>query len=127
MLVQVNDAVAVSSNARFGEIAVLADNGAGAGPRTDNGGIYIKPTDYNPERIIIDDVIVTTEPDVIVGDRLNTVVGVIDYSFGNFKLLNTQPLTVAVPGGVTKETTAAGGQCHAPIGRVQRRNLDGND
>jgi len=128
MLVQVNDAVAVSSNARFGEIAVLADNGVGAGPRTDNGGIYIQPTDYNPERIIIDDVIVSAEPNVVVGDRLGTVIGVLDYSFGNFKLFNTQPLTIAAPGGVAKEsTTLAASATHVAVATFNVENLDGND
>jgi len=128
MLVQVNDAVAVSSNARFGEIAVLADAGVGAGPRTANGGIYITPTDFNPERIIIDDLLIAAEPDVTVGDRLNTVIGVMDYSFGNFKLLNTQPLSVAMPGGILKEsTTLTGSATHLAVATFNVENLDGND
>jgi predicted extracellular nuclease/2',3'-cyclic-nucleotide 2'-phosphodiesterase (5'-nucleotidase family) len=106
MRVQVNDAVAVSPTTDFGEIAVLADNGANAGPRTARGGIYIQPNDFNPERIIIDDALVSNPPDVNVGDRFSAPVnGVLDYSFGNFKLLNTQALPSVVSGGLTRETT----------------------
>ena len=57
MLVQVNDGVAVGPTNGFGEIPVLADNGAGAGVRTGRGGIVIRAADFNPERIILDDVI----------------------------------------------------------------------
>lgn len=128
MLVQVNDAVAVSSNARFGEIAVLADNGQGAGPRSINGGILTTGGDFNPERIIIDDVIVAAEPDVTTGDRFASVTGVLDYSFGNFKLLNTAPLVVSIPGGVAKEVTPlTGNRLKLKVATFNVENLDGND
>lgn len=106
MQVQVNNAVAVGPTSDFGEIPVLADHGANAGPRTARGGIVIQPGDFNPERLIIDDAIVTTEPQVNVGDTFSgSITGVIDYSFGNFKLLNTAPLPQVSSGGLTRETT----------------------
>lgn len=96
MLVQVNNAVAVGPTSDFGEIPVLADNGAGATVRTTRGGIVIRPNDFNPERIIVDDVIVDKEPQVNVGATFTTpIIGVIDYSFSNFKLLNTNTLEIA--------------------------------
>ncbi|MBD1843497.1 choice-of-anchor I family protein [Cyanobacteria bacterium FACHB-63] len=110
MRVQVNDAVAVSPTTDFGEIAVLADNGANAGSRTARGGIYIRPDDFNPERIILDDVSVSNPPGVNVGDRFSAPVqGILDYSFGNFKLLNTGALPSVISGGLTRETTALQG------------------
>ncbi len=106
MLVQVNNAVAVGPTSSFGEIPVLADNGANAGTRTARGGIVIQPGDFNPERIIIDDAIITNEPQVNVGDRFNgSIVGVIDYSFSNFKLLNTQALPSVISGGLQREVS----------------------
>jgi uncharacterized protein len=106
MLVQVNNAVAVGPTNNFGEIPVLADNGENASVRTERGGIVIRPDDFNPERIIIDDLIVSNPPQVNVGDTFNdAVVGVIDYSFGNFKLLNTQPLPDVTSGGLQREVT----------------------
>jgi len=107
MRVQVNDAVVVGPTNNFGEIVVLADNGAGQGLRTPRGGLVITPTDLNPERIILDDAILPT-PQVNVGDRFpgpGAVVGVMDYSFANFKLLITQPLPPAAPGGLLQEVT----------------------
>lgn len=93
MLVQVNNAVAVGPTNDFGEIPVLADNGVDATGRTDRGGIRVQPGDFNPERIIIDDAIISSEPQVDVGDQFNgSITGVIDYDFGNFKLLNTASL-----------------------------------
>ncbi|AFZ26862.1 putative extracellular nuclease [Cylindrospermum stagnale PCC 7417] len=106
MLVQVNNAVAVGPTNSFGEIPVLADNGVNAGLRTARGGIIIQPGDFNPERIIIDDAIITNEPQVNVGDQFNgSITGVIDYSFSNFKLLNTQALPSVTSGGLQREVT----------------------
>ena len=92
MLVQVNDAVAVGPTSDFGsnrEIPVVVDNGANAGLRTVRGGIVIQSADFNPERIILNDLIAggPTLPAVNVGDSYPGItVGVIDYSFSNFKL-----------------------------------------
>jgi len=106
MLVQVNNAVAVGPRNRFGEIPVLADDGGDAGPRTVRRGIIIRPDDFNPERIILDDFLVPT-PAVKVGDHFTAaVVGVMDYDFSNFKLLITSALT-RVDGGSVREVTAA--------------------
>ncbi|MFQ3663771.1 MAG: Ig-like domain-containing protein, partial [Chloroflexaceae bacterium] len=105
MRVQVNDAVVVGPTNNFGEIVILADNGVGQGLRTPRGGLVITPTDLNPERIILDDAILPT-PQVNVGDRFpGAVVGVMDYSFANFKLLITQSPPAVVPGGIAEEVT----------------------
>ncbi|MBW4441331.1 MAG: choice-of-anchor I family protein [Plectolyngbya sp. WJT66-NPBG17] len=105
MRVRVKDAVAVSPTNNFGEIAVLSDNGANSSLRTDRGGIIIQPGDFNPERIIIDDTIVSNPPAVNVGDRFSGITGVIDYSFGNFKLLNTESLPTVTSSNLERETT----------------------
>ncbi|NDJ18070.1 endonuclease/exonuclease/phosphatase family protein [Myxacorys almedinensis] len=106
MQVQVNRAIAVSPTIAAGEIAVLADQGANAGIRTSRGGIVIRPTDFNPERIMIDDAITKKPPKVNVGDQFEgAIVGVIDYGFGNFKLQNTQPLSLVKSGNLQREVT----------------------
>ena len=90
MLVQVNDAVVVGPTNAYKEIAVLPDQGARAGVITPRGGIVIRPDDFNPERIILDDLLVET-PFVKVADRATApIIGVMDYDFGNFKLLPTE-------------------------------------
>jgi uncharacterized protein len=91
MVVQVNNPVAVSPTNSFGEIWVLADNGANATGRTGRGGIVISPNDFNPERIQIDDTLFPSgsSPQVNVGATLATITGVVDYSFNNYEVLPT--------------------------------------
>ena len=109
MLVQVEDGLVVGSK-RFGEIHIVADNGLNATGLNARGGIVISEDDFNPERIIIDDAIVFNEPFAEVGYAFtNIVTGVMDYSFGNFKLLNSQPLPPLTPGGLVSETSTLSG------------------
>jgi uncharacterized protein len=126
MRVQVNDAVAVGPSNQFGEIPVVGDDGANAGPRTPRGGIVISPDDFNPERIILDDTLTAT-PDVDVADGFTTpAVGVMDYSFGNFKLNVTVSL-VAVDGGLEREVTAAPRDQEIVFATYNVENLDPGD
>ncbi|NOZ51340.1 MAG: hypothetical protein GXP37_15050, partial [Chloroflexi bacterium] len=107
MLVQINDAVAVGATSRYGEIPVVGDGGAYASVPSIRGGVVIGPGDFNPERIIIDDAIVAAEPQVKVGDAFTgSIVGVMDYSYGNFKLLNFDPLPPVTPSDFTQEVAA---------------------
>ena len=56
-------------------------------------GSSISATDYNPERIVLSNVLVASSPDVNVGDKFTgTIVGVIDYAFAKYNLLNTDAL-----------------------------------
>jgi predicted extracellular nuclease len=102
MLLQVNNAAVVNATRSFGEITLLADNGANAtGLRTPRGGILLAPTDANPERITVDDEILRDRftprpakamPDMNVGAHLTSpIIGPLDYSFENYKIqaLNT--------------------------------------
>jgi predicted extracellular nuclease len=115
MLVQVNNAIAVGPTQVFGsgaslnrEIPVLADGGGGQGVRTARGGIVISASDFNPERIILGDALNSSNPDlptVNVGDVFSgAIIGVLDYSFANFKLLTSESLPPVVAGGLTKQT-----------------------
>jgi hypothetical protein len=126
MRVQINNAVAVGPRNPFGEIPVLGDNGAGASVRTARGGIVIRPTDFNPERILLDDLIFPT-PMVNVGDGFTTsIVGVLDYSFGNFKLNVTGGLT-RVNGGLAREVTETPTEHEIAVGAYNVENLNPND
>jgi uncharacterized protein len=126
MLVQVNNAVAVGPTSGFGEIEILADNGAGASVRTSRGGILIRPNDFNPERIFLDDTLGSV-PVVNVADHFDSpVVGVMDYSFGNFKLDVTVPLA-RVDGGLEREVTRAPIDQEIVVGTYNVENLDPGD
>ena len=58
MRVQVNNPIAVGPTNAFGEIPVVVDGGANASVRTARGGVIIRPTDFNPERVFLDDTLV---------------------------------------------------------------------
>lgn len=50
----------------------------------------IRENDYNPERIIMDDLL-TILPDFDTGDQFTEpLLGVLDYNFGNYKLQVTR-------------------------------------
>jgi predicted extracellular nuclease len=126
MRVQVNGAVAVGPRNGFGEIPVVGDQGALAGVDSVRGGILVRPEDFNPERIILDDTLLAT-PVVNVGDGFTTpVVGVMDYSFGNFKLNITAPLA-RVDGGLQREVTRAPRDFELVVGTYNVENLDPGD
>jgi predicted extracellular nuclease len=126
MRVQVNQALAVGPRNSFGEIPVVGDQSALAGVDSVRGGILVRPNDFNPERIILDDTLVAT-PAVNVGDGFTTpVVGVMDYSFGNFKLNITAPLA-RVDGGLHREVTRAPRDQELVVGTYNVENLDPGD
>jgi uncharacterized protein len=126
MRVQVNQALAVGPRNGFGEIPVVGDQSAHAGVDSVRGGVLVRPTDFNPERIILDDTLLPT-PVVKLRDGFSTpVVGVMDYSFGNFKLNITAPLT-RVDGGLQREVTRAPRDQELVVGTYNVENLDPGD
>jgi predicted extracellular nuclease len=126
MRVRVNDAVAVGPTNAFGEIPVVGDDGANAGLRTSRGGVVIRSADFNPERILLDDSILPT-PIVNLGDHFGSaVVGVLDYSFANFKLNISAPVT-RVDGGLEREATRAPRDQEIAVATYNVENLDPSD
>jgi uncharacterized protein len=102
MRVELDNAAVVGPRTSYGEIPVIP---AGSTTRTSRGGILAQASDYNPERVIIDDVLAAT-PAANVGDTLTgATVGVLSYAFGNFVLAVTATPVVA-SGAIAPETTA---------------------
>lgn len=129
MRIQLTNPVAVGPRDGFGEIPVLGDDGAGASVRTTRGGIVLRQGDANPERVHLDDAVLagSTPAGVTVGDHFSTpAVGVLDYSFGNFKVQLTQALS-RVPSGLAAETTAPAGPGQLAVASFNVENLDPND
>lgn len=120
MRVSVADAVAVSAVRQFGnfsaEVFVLADDGVNASPddaRTGRGGIRLQPDrdnrgDQNPERIQVqfDPNFLSSSdfPAITVGDSLETVTGVMGYSFGNYEVIAVGDVSVTA-GNLQPEVT----------------------
>ncbi|MBN2385539.1 MAG: sortase [Anaerolineales bacterium] len=134
MLVQVNHAVVVGRYTDFSsnhEIAVIGDNGASAGLRTGRGGVVIGDSyaDFNPERILLNDWIAggPTLPAVDVGDAFpGAIIGVIDYSFNNFKL-QVISMPGPVDGGLAREVAAAPGPDELSVATFNVENLAPTD
>jgi predicted extracellular nuclease len=135
MRVQLNNAVAVGPTKVFGttvqnrEIGVIGDNGANAGIRTTRGGIVIRANDFNPERIILNDLITggPTLPSVNVSDSFpGAIVGVMDYNFGNFKL-QVQSVPPLLSGNLMQEVTTPQGANQIAIATFNCQNLDPSD
>jgi predicted extracellular nuclease len=134
MYIQVNDALAVGPRNNFGEIAVVGDGGAHAGPRTPRGGVLAQAGDFNPERIILDDALFPqpagrppVTPAADVGDEFAAAIrGVLDYSFGNFKLLFTEvPETLG--NGLEREATVPQGPHDLAVATFNVENLSPAD
>ena len=127
MRVDLGSVVVVGPSNSFGEISVLANDGIGATGRSARGGVILSATDKNPERVIIKGVGFSMPSNLNVGDHFTTsVVGIVDYDFGNFMIQVFTPLT-RVAGGLLRETAAAPapGQLTAATFNVQ--NLDPSD
>jgi len=126
MLLQINDAQVVGPTNAFGEIAVVADRGAHATHLSARGSLALQPGDFNPERMILDDVIISSEPKVSVGARFSApIVGVLDYGYGNFRLLNIDPLPPTV-GSLVSETAFAPLPNELRVASFNLLNLDPN-
>ena len=83
MRVQLNNAVAVGPTNSFGETRAVGDDGANASGRTPRGGLIVTANDFNPERVVLDDLL-TPMPAMNVGDHYaGPLTGVLDYNFGN--------------------------------------------
>ncbi|QQE73591.1 lamin tail domain-containing protein [Brevibacillus composti] len=130
MLVQVNQPRVVGGTRTFAnppsvEFVIISDEADPDKARTPLGGVAIAEDNYNPERIIVGDRLVAGAPEVKVGDRFDgPIVGVIDYSFTNFKLYNTAPLPDVVDSGFEREVTEiAGDEDHLTVATYNIENF----
>jgi endonuclease/exonuclease/phosphatase family metal-dependent hydrolase len=125
MLVRVEEPVVVGPTSRYGDIVVLADTGRSAALRTQRGGVRMLEDNINPQRIIIDDRLVPDPPYLKVGDSLAAPVeGVLHYSFGNYKLLNTESLPRVRGDEIERERTSlTGDDSHLTVATFNLENL----
>jgi hypothetical protein len=107
---------------------VLADSGAAAGVRTARGGVVVSQSDFNPERIVLDDALIGAAlPQMNVGDRATApITGVLDYSFANYKLLVAAPFVVT-PAGLAPEVAAPALPGEIAVATMNVENLSVQD
>lgn len=123
MSLRIDDANVVGPRSGFGELPVVP---AGATVRTARGGILLRADDPNPERVVLDDVIAPV-PTANAGDTLTgATVGVLDYSFANYKLLVTSTPTVAATSR-PRERTRAQNALELAVATFNLENLDPTD
>lgn len=128
MLVQVNDAAVIAATNGFGEIGIVPDNATGAVVRSINGGLLLGETDPNPEIIMIDDSIVFSEPQVNTGVTFTApITGVMDYTFGYYKLFNAAPLPATTPSDFTPEAAPFPTPDQLRVATYNVLNLDPDD
>ncbi len=117
MRVRIGDAEVVGPLNRFGELVVVLSGETPDRTRTPRGGLLESPGHANPESLILDDLITEEPPRANVGDRIESATGVIDYRFGSYRILNTEPLglrrgsiepaTTTLPAGERRLTVAS--------------------
>jgi predicted extracellular nuclease len=106
MRVSVSNGFAVSATSRFGEFALLTskDSKKGSGYEPSISQILVRAlgqdpniVDYNPERILVDDATLDDAIQVQPGDKIKSIVGVMDYTFSNYKIQPTDYDVVTSP------------------------------
>ena len=86
MLVQVNDALVISSKNTYNEVVVVADLGKNASGLSTSGVLVLSEDDPNPERLILDDKYIKM-PEIMLGDVFTApIVGILEYDFGNYRI-----------------------------------------
>ena len=129
MLIEIRNPQVVAPTSRFGEVWVVAEEGRFVSGDNPRGGITIDADDFNPERIQIDDGIVSgsTPDDLNTGALLETVTGVLRYDFENFEVDTLAPLQV-VSNDLEREVTELVGDERAlTVATLNVENLDPGD
>jgi predicted extracellular nuclease len=138
MRVQVPSAVVVGSPSRFGDFTVLANNGGDLGPRTSAGGILLTAESGNSQRLQIDPRLVQSEDELFPGTGLDSLtvgstftgslVGVLDYSFGAFEVVLTEPAAQAAVATLpADQTSLRGSSRELTVATFNVENLDALD
>jgi predicted extracellular nuclease len=129
MRVGLRDAQVVGPTAPFGEIPVVPGTAVAATRSTRGGVVYGGYDQPNTARVQLDDALLPagSMPAADVGDRIrDETVGVLDYSFSNYKLELTQAPQLAA-GGLRREVTAPQGNNELAVATFNVENLDPSD
>ena len=129
MRVQVERPVVVGPTNHFRECVVLAEGGDRSVLRSWRGGLVARPGDDDPERITLDPRLIGEMPRVTVGDAFELpVVGVLDYSFGVYRVLLTAPPPPIVRRTAPRDRTPLRGDGdHLTIAAWNVLDLGGDD
>lgn len=128
MLVQINNPAVIAPTNGDREIVSVADNGQNASTRSIRGALVVQPDDYNPERITLNDYVLSTSmPMLNVGDRISgPVTGVVTYDSAIFKMVVLAPFQV-ISGSLPREVASLARADQLSIATLNCENLDSND
>ncbi len=111
MLVEVRSPPVVGPTDRFGGTWILAQGVGAETPRTGRGGLLLRPPNAHPSRLQVVPGLQEDPPGAAVGDRFEgAILGVLDYAFGNFRLLATAPLPPLHRAGAAPQSAALRGE-----------------
>lgn len=124
MLVQVNNAIAVSTKDGHRNVSVVGDNGKFTNPLSIEGFMVIREGDFNPERLLLDDDFIVM-PNIQVGARFTEpIIGIIDYNFGEYNLEPTQRLVYSQATPKAQSVPQAAKQGELSVVTYNVENLD---
>lgn len=110
MLVEVKKGIVVGPQNSFGEISILPDSMINSNIVSTHSALLYTKEDANPEKMMVK-LPAAYDGVVNVGDRFTSpIVGVMDYSYGNYKMLAFSPVEFISnpPGDTSFEPTSAG-------------------
>lgn len=124
MRVAVPAGAVVGPTRDFGEMVVYPD-GAQPLPRTLVGGLRATAAGPSPERVILGRRLTGRIPELSVGDRVGEeLVGVVDYSYSNYKVQPMAPLVAVARGKSCRDASALGSSRHfVTLGTFNVENL----
>ena len=127
MLVQLNDPISVGGINKYRELPMVVDLGVNATGLSSRGTLVINEQDYNPERIIIDDALRSLPGDIPIGTRpMGALVGVVDYTYGAFKIQPTSKPTF-IYGEIQDDIAPESSPTDLTVVAYNVENLDAED
>lgn len=95
MLIEIDQAIVVAPKNEYNEIVLLPEAFIKLNILSKQGALLQTETDMNPEKMMVK--LPSTYDDTVnTGNYLAApIIGVLDYSYGNFKLLNVNPVSIS--------------------------------
>ncbi|MDG6078708.1 hypothetical protein E3U23_05815 [Erythrobacter litoralis] len=115
---------AISNTNRYGETDLVVSGATGL---SDRGALAISEGDWNPEMIQLDDRLFD-QPNLSIGDGLESITGILGYGYNHYELVATQTAVIAQDVTLERETTdLAGDANHLTVASYDLSNLDPYD
>jgi predicted extracellular nuclease len=99
MLVEIDHSIVVAPKNAYNEIVVLPENFSSFNILSISGALLETKNDLNPEKIVVK-LPSSFKGHINVGVHTDTkIIGIVDYSYGYYKVISLNPLTFSLPNG----------------------------